>query len=112
MTGFVLSAAQQMAEQLGLQSLTIPEEYGGQGFGYVELIVVLEEMGKTLVCAEVVRRMALEGGAFRAVMLAHRAELLEQGAGAMERHTGLPTGIEAGDLRAGIGGIITQPARD
>ena len=43
----------QMAEQLGLQSLTIPEEFGGQGFGYVELIVVLEEMGKTLVCAPV-----------------------------------------------------------
>ncbi|MEE9414102.1 MAG: acyl-CoA dehydrogenase family protein [Acidimicrobiales bacterium] len=41
----------QMAEQLGLQSLIIPEEYGGQGFGYVELIVVLEEMGRTLLCA-------------------------------------------------------------
>lgn len=41
----------QMAEQLGLQSLVIPEEYGGQGFGYVELIVVLEEMGRALLCA-------------------------------------------------------------
>jgi alkylation response protein AidB-like acyl-CoA dehydrogenase len=41
----------QMAEQLGLQSLTIPEEFGGQGYGYVELIVVLEEMGRSLVCA-------------------------------------------------------------
>ncbi len=41
----------QMAEQLGLQSLTIPEEFGGQGFGYVELIVVLEEMGRALLCA-------------------------------------------------------------
>ncbi len=41
----------QMAEQLGLQSLIIPEEYGGQGFGYVELTVVLEEMGKSLLCA-------------------------------------------------------------
>jgi alkylation response protein AidB-like acyl-CoA dehydrogenase len=41
----------QMAEQLGLQSLIIPEEYGGQGFGYVELVVVLEEMGRSLVCA-------------------------------------------------------------
>jgi alkylation response protein AidB-like acyl-CoA dehydrogenase len=40
----------QMAEQLGLQSLIIPEEYGGQGFGYVELVVVLEEMGRSLVC--------------------------------------------------------------
>ena len=27
----------QMAEQLGLQSLIVPEEFGGQGFGYVEL---------------------------------------------------------------------------
>jgi alkylation response protein AidB-like acyl-CoA dehydrogenase len=41
----------QMAEQLGLQSLIIPEEFGGAGFGFVELIVVLEEMGATLLCA-------------------------------------------------------------
>ncbi|MGI9622126.1 MAG: acyl-CoA dehydrogenase family protein [Acidimicrobiales bacterium] len=41
----------QMAEQMGLQALTIPEEYGGQGYGYVELIVVLEEMGRALLCA-------------------------------------------------------------
>ena len=40
-----------MAEQLGLQSLIIPEEHGGQGFGYVELSVVLEEMGRALLCA-------------------------------------------------------------
>ncbi len=42
---------QMMADQLGLQSLIIPEEHGGQGFGYVELIVVLEEMGRVLLCA-------------------------------------------------------------
>ena len=41
----------QMAHELGLQSLIIPEEFGGQGFGYVELTVVLEEMGKFLLCA-------------------------------------------------------------
>ncbi len=41
----------QMADQLGLQSLTIPEEFGGSGFTYVELIVVLEEMGAALLCA-------------------------------------------------------------
>ena len=41
----------QMAEQMGLQALIIPEEYGGQGFGYVELVVVLEEMGRALLCA-------------------------------------------------------------
>ncbi len=42
---------QQMSEQMGLQSLIVPEEFGGQGFGYVELIVVLEEMGRSLLCA-------------------------------------------------------------
>ena len=41
----------QMAEQLGLQSLVIPEEHGGQGFGWIELVVVLEEMGRALLCA-------------------------------------------------------------
>ena len=41
----------QMAQQLGLQSLIIPEEYGGQGYGFVELGVVLEEMGRALLCA-------------------------------------------------------------
>lgn len=41
----------QMAEQLGLQGLAIPEEFGGSGYSYIELIVVLEEMGRRLLCA-------------------------------------------------------------
>ncbi|MGH9123133.1 MAG: acyl-CoA dehydrogenase family protein [Acidimicrobiales bacterium] len=41
----------QMASQLGLQALAIPEEYGGSGFSFVELVVVLEEMGRVLLCA-------------------------------------------------------------
>ena len=53
----------QMAEQLGLQSLTIPEEYGGSGFGYVELIVVLEEMGAALLCAPYFSSVALAANA-------------------------------------------------
>jgi alkylation response protein AidB-like acyl-CoA dehydrogenase len=49
--GYDTGVWSQMAEQLGLQSLTIPEEYGGQGFGHVELGIVLEEMGRALLCA-------------------------------------------------------------
>ena len=49
----------QMAEQLGLQSLTIPEQFGGSGFSYVELIVVLEEMGAALLCAPFFSTVAL-----------------------------------------------------
>ena len=29
----------------------IPEEFGGMGFSYIELGVVLEEMGRSLLCA-------------------------------------------------------------
>jgi alkylation response protein AidB-like acyl-CoA dehydrogenase len=41
----------QMAQELGLQSLHIPEAHGGQGFTFVELGIVLEEMGRVLLCA-------------------------------------------------------------
>jgi alkylation response protein AidB-like acyl-CoA dehydrogenase len=49
----------QMADQLGLQSLIVPEEFGGSGFTYVELIVVLEEMGAALLCAPYFSTVAL-----------------------------------------------------
>jgi alkylation response protein AidB-like acyl-CoA dehydrogenase len=49
--GYDEAVWKQMAEQLGLQSLVIPEAYGGQGFGFVELGVVMEEMGRALLCA-------------------------------------------------------------
>src|SRR5580700_3256847 len=49
----------QMGEQLGLQGLIIPEEFGGSGFSYVELIVVLEEMGRSLLCAPYFSNVAL-----------------------------------------------------
>ena len=38
-------------QELGLTAVHIPEEYGGQGFGCVELGIVLEEMGRALLCA-------------------------------------------------------------
>ncbi len=56
----------QMANQLGLQALTIPEEHGGAGFGYVELVVVLEEMGRALLCAPYFSTVALAANALLA----------------------------------------------
>jgi alkylation response protein AidB-like acyl-CoA dehydrogenase len=49
--GYDRAVWSQMAEQLGLQGLTIPEEYGGAGAGPVEQLIVLEEMGRVLLCA-------------------------------------------------------------
>jgi len=49
--GFDPAVWGQMGEQMGLQGLHIPEEYGGSGYSYVELGIVLEEMGRALLCA-------------------------------------------------------------
>jgi alkylation response protein AidB-like acyl-CoA dehydrogenase len=40
-----------MADQLGLQGLLVPEEFGGIGLGLVQTQGVMEEMGRALVCA-------------------------------------------------------------
>ena len=44
-TGFSRELWGKMAE-LGWQGITIPEEFGGLGEGMVEMIVVMEELGK------------------------------------------------------------------
>jgi alkylation response protein AidB-like acyl-CoA dehydrogenase len=53
----------QMANELALQGLGIPDEYGGQGFGPVELYVVFEEMGAALFCSPYFSTVALAANA-------------------------------------------------
>ena len=50
-TGFEREAWQKLNQELGLTAIHIPEAYGGQGFGYAELAIVLEEAGRGLLCA-------------------------------------------------------------
>jgi alkylation response protein AidB-like acyl-CoA dehydrogenase len=50
-TGWDRASWHQLNQQLGLSAIHIPEAYGGQGFGFIELGIVLEEMGRALVCA-------------------------------------------------------------
>ena len=49
--GFAPEVWKQLAEQMGIAGLIIPEEHGGAGMSYVELLVVMEEMGRSLLCA-------------------------------------------------------------
>jgi alkylation response protein AidB-like acyl-CoA dehydrogenase len=93
-TGFDPDVWKQMAEQLGLQSLIVPEKFGGQGFGFVELIVVLEEMGRSLVCVPY----------FSTVVLATNA-LLHAGDEAAQAEY-LP-GIASGETIAAL--ALTEP---
>jgi alkylation response protein AidB-like acyl-CoA dehydrogenase len=57
--GYDPAVWRQMSEQLGLVGLAVPEEYGGAGFGYVELGIVFEEMGRALLCAPYLASVAL-----------------------------------------------------
>ncbi len=61
--GYDESVWRQMADQLGLQGLVIPEEFGGSGYSFIELIVVLEEMGRRLLAAPYFSSVVLAGQA-------------------------------------------------
>jgi alkylation response protein AidB-like acyl-CoA dehydrogenase len=77
----------QLNNDLGLSAVHIPETYGGQGFGFVELAIVLEEMGRSLLCAPY----------FSSVALAANAIL---NAGTEQQKQALLPGIAAGDTIA------------
>jgi alkylation response protein AidB-like acyl-CoA dehydrogenase len=64
--GYDSDVWKQMGQQLGLQGLAIPEEYGGSGYTFVELVVVLEEMGRSLLCAPYFSTVALATNAILA----------------------------------------------
>jgi alkylation response protein AidB-like acyl-CoA dehydrogenase len=49
----------QMAGELGLNGIAVPEQFGGAGAGVSELAVVFEEMGATLLCAPFFSTVAL-----------------------------------------------------
>jgi len=56
----------QLAGQLGLTGIAIPERHGGAGYGPAELAVVLEEMGGALLVAPYFATVALAGQALAA----------------------------------------------
>ncbi|GAB2964075.1 acyl-CoA/acyl-ACP dehydrogenase [Amycolatopsis acidiphila] len=66
--GYDRAVWRQLADQLGLPGLAIPESYGGAGGSAVELGIVLEEMGRTL----------LPGPYFATVALATQALLASE----------------------------------
>jgi alkylation response protein AidB-like acyl-CoA dehydrogenase len=49
--GYDRNVWRQMSEELALPGIAIPEQFGGSGFGMVELGVVMEELGRALLCA-------------------------------------------------------------
>jgi alkylation response protein AidB-like acyl-CoA dehydrogenase len=75
--GYDTAVWAQMGNELGLQGLAIPEAYGGQGFTFIELGIVLEEMGRVLLCAPYFSSVVLAANAIlNAGTEAQKAELL------------------------------------
>ena len=61
--GYDEAVWRQMATQLGLQGIAIDERHGGGGFTFRELVLVLEEMGRALLCAPYFSSVVLAAGA-------------------------------------------------
>jgi alkylation response protein AidB-like acyl-CoA dehydrogenase len=59
--GYDAAIWRRLAGELGLTGLAIGEEYGGAGYGFVELGVVLEEAGRALLCAPLLSSVVLAG---------------------------------------------------
>jgi alkylation response protein AidB-like acyl-CoA dehydrogenase len=93
-TGWDAALWRDLNTQLGLCGVHVPEAYGGMGFGFVELGIVLEEMGRALVCAPY----------FSSVVLATTAIL--NGADESQKQALLP-GLAAGDTVATL--AFTEP---
>jgi alkylation response protein AidB-like acyl-CoA dehydrogenase len=85
--GWDRAAWGKLNQEMGLTAVPIPEEYGGSGFGAVELGIVMEEMGRSLLCAPY----------FASAVLAATA-ILNAGSEA-QKHALLP-GIASGDCIA------------
>jgi alkylation response protein AidB-like acyl-CoA dehydrogenase len=61
--GYDRAVWQQLSEELALPAVHIPEEHGGQGFGFAELGIAIEEMGRALLCAPYFASVALAANA-------------------------------------------------
>ena len=48
--GYDLQVWRRLSDELGLLGLIIPEQYGGTGFGMMEMGIAMEEMGRALYC--------------------------------------------------------------
>jgi alkylation response protein AidB-like acyl-CoA dehydrogenase len=80
---------------MGWQAMAIPEQYGGAGFGFIELVVLLQEMGRALYPSPFFSSVIL--GAFTLLESAdeaHKEKLLP--------------GIASGELRVAM--AVTEPA--
>ncbi|MFV9453870.1 MULTISPECIES: acyl-CoA dehydrogenase family protein [unclassified Rhodococcus (in: high G+C Gram-positive bacteria)] len=77
--GFDTAVWDQMGKELGLQALFIPEIYGGMGYTVIEAGLVLEEMGRALLCVPFLSSVVLAANAILACGTDEQRKLLLPG---------------------------------
>lgn len=87
----------QMANELGLHGIAVPERWGGAGAGLPELAVVFEEMGATLLCSPF---FATVGLALQALLSSNDEAAIGEFAPALLDGTSVATLILNGTLDA------------
>ena len=92
--GFDAGVWDRLNRELGLSAVHIPEAFGGQGFSFVELGIVCEEMGRSLLCAPY----------FSSAVLAADAILQ---AGSPDRQADLLPALATGERRGTL--AVTEP---
>ncbi len=119
--GYDVAVWQQLCGEVGLGGMHIPEEYGGFGFGPIELGIVAEEMGRHLYCgpffaSSVMAGYALLNGATEAVKSAilpdivsgrRLATLVLDNLNAPEK-VGSVLAATAGDVVSGTASIVVD----
>lgn len=54
---------QRLCAEMYWQAIHVPEQYGGMGLGYVELVAMMEQMGRFLLCSPFFATVCLAGNA-------------------------------------------------
>lgn len=102
---------QRLSQELGWPALILPEEHGGFGMGYVELVALVEEMGAVLLCSPFFSTVCL---AANAVMLCgseeQQARWLPAIAEGATAALGLSEGVSARPTEGGwhLSGVSAQ----
>jgi alkylation response protein AidB-like acyl-CoA dehydrogenase len=102
---------QRVCQEMFWPAIHIPEEYGGMGLGYVELVAMLEQMGRHLFCSPFYSTVCLAANALLvAGNEAQKAQYLPQivaGTTATLAYTGV-----SGRWDADAVGVVCQEAGD
>jgi alkylation response protein AidB-like acyl-CoA dehydrogenase len=63
--GYESALWERLCGEMYWQAIHVPEVYGGLGLGYVELVAMMEQMGRYLLCAPFFSTVCLAGNALR-----------------------------------------------